>query len=219
MSSPLLNDSTRAVGPWPPLRAARIVAALIATATLAPLAAGCGSSAGSHVAQLGSTETQSSSSGPSPTSAPVNGALAFSRCMRSHGVPSWPDPDSGGSFPVSAKHIATSNPGFPSAQAACGRLLPSAGQPGPPSQAVLRLAWSDSRDFARCMRSHGVSSWPNPTSDPLHHPERPTFSLQSVGVDQASSQIASTIRECEPLLHGWVPYVSSAAGTTLLGGS
>ncbi len=55
-----------------------VFAALLATIAL--LAAACSGSPGSHVAQPGSTTTQS------------NGALAFSQCMRSYGVPNWPAP-------------------------------------------------------------------------------------------------------------------------------
>jgi hypothetical protein len=197
---------------------ARFAAAVVATVGFALPAAGCGGSPGGHVARLGQTTTQSSSRPAPAAPAPQNAALAFARCMRSRGVPSWPDPDSSGGFPPSTKQIATANPGFQAARTACGALLPSGG-PGPPTQAMLRQAWSDSRSFARCMRSHGVSSWPDPIGDPAHHPERPTFDLASVGIDQSSQQVETGIRACEPLLHGWTPYVTTAAGPTFLGGS
>jgi hypothetical protein len=69
------------------------------------------------------------------------------------------------------------------------------------------------------MRIHGVSNWPDPTSDPHHHPERPTFDLQSAGINPNTPQITDKIRECQPLLHGWDPYASSEAGPTFLSGS
>jgi hypothetical protein len=173
------------------------------------------------VAQLGSiaTQTSASSSGASAASAQQNEPLVFSRCMRSHGVRKFPDPDSSGAIPkVALQQLAVSSSQFQAAQTACSDLLPSANQPGPSTQARLRQAWSDSVKFASCMRSHGVSKWPDPTADPVH-PERPNFGLQPVGVDQNSPQITSKIRECEPLLHGWSPYVHSGAGRTHLAGS
>ena len=53
--------------------------------SLALLAAGCGGggSPGDHVAQLGA--------GPGAKGKYV-ASLAYSRCMRSHGVPNFPDP-------------------------------------------------------------------------------------------------------------------------------
>jgi len=75
-----------------------VFAALLAIIAL--LAAACSGSPGSHVAQPGSTTTQS------------NGALAFSQCMRSYGVPNWPDPNSSGGIPK-GNRAATRGQQFP----------------------------------------------------------------------------------------------------------
>ncbi|HEY2200382.1 MAG TPA: hypothetical protein VGH56_00730, partial [Solirubrobacteraceae bacterium] len=65
----------------------RIAAAIIAAAGLALLVSACGGSSGSHVAQLGSTTTQTSSSADRPAaSTQVSGAVAYAHCMRSNGV-------------------------------------------------------------------------------------------------------------------------------------
>ena len=177
--------------------------------------------AGTLAALLGLAACGGSSSGSwhAGGSANSRSTLAFSSCVRSHGVPNFPDPDSKGNLPNDAKQIAQTNPQFPSATRACQNLLPN-GDGLQPSQALLLQAWSDSYTFTQYMRSHGVSNWPGPTSDPVHRPERATFDLQAVGIDQNSLQIAAKIRECEPLLHGWAPYVIDEAGqTTFLGGS
>jgi hypothetical protein len=74
-----------------PMQPARTAAAIIATAALALLAAACGgsgSSAGSD---------HSPSAGGSSTSA---SAVAFSACMRSNGVPNFPDPTTDSHGPV-----------------------------------------------------------------------------------------------------------------------
>jgi hypothetical protein len=52
--------------------------------------------------------------------------LRFARCMRTHGVPSFPDPTSRGIALSSA--VDPSSPQFQSAQQACKSLLPGLGQ-------------------------------------------------------------------------------------------
>jgi hypothetical protein len=190
---------------WPPARA---IAGIIAAASVALLATACGGSTAPGPASAGSPN--------GPASA---GPLAFSQCMRSQGIPDFPDPGGGGSIPKeTAQELGVSDSQFQAAQTTCGHLLPSADQPGPPSQAELRLAWSDSLKFAGCMRSHGVRDWPEPGSGALH-PERPAFNLQLVGIDPNWPQITARIRDCAPLLRGWAPYVITAAGQNFLAGA
>lgn len=110
-STRILRRSRRA---WP--RPARTVAAVIATAALALLAA-CGggpSSAGSG----GSPNAGGSATSPS--------AVAYSACMRSHGVPNYPDPSSNGSLPKgNAQAFGVSSSQFQAARTACRHLLPN----------------------------------------------------------------------------------------------
>ena len=73
----------------------RLAPSLAALAGMSLLVAACGGSSTRHVAQLGTT-TATSSSNAAAASAQVSGAVAFSRCMRSHAVPAYPDPESGG---------------------------------------------------------------------------------------------------------------------------
>ena len=104
----------------------RTVTAIVVTAGLAVLATACGGSPGSHVAQRGSTATQSS---PSP-----NGSggeyLSFAKCMRSHGVGDFPDPVTGvGGHPGfhlqggSNSDLNANNPAFQRGIGACQHLL------------------------------------------------------------------------------------------------
>jgi hypothetical protein len=124
-------------------------------------------------------------------------------------VSRFPDPTSAGVIPkVTLQQLGVGSAALQLAQAACKNLLPSALQPGPPSQAELRQAWSNSLRFARCMRSHGVPGWPDPTGDSSDS-DRPNFNLP-VGLDLNSPRITDRIRACEPLLDGWSPYVNSA---------
>jgi hypothetical protein len=106
--------------------ALRVAAAIIATAGLALLAAACGGSPGGHVAQRGSTATQSS---PSP-----NGSggeyLSFAKCMRSRGVTDFPDPVTGtGGHPGfylqggSNTDLNANNPAFQRGIEVCQHIL------------------------------------------------------------------------------------------------
>jgi hypothetical protein len=181
-------------------RIAAEAAAIIATSGLALLAA-CGGGASS-------TGSGGSSNAVGSTNAEQ---LAFSRCMRSHGVLSFPDPTSSGGIPKeTAQQLGVTGAQFESARSACIHLLPNGG--GAPTQAVLQQSWSDMANFARCMRSHGVPNWPDPTRYPAH-PERPTFDLQTVGIDPTSPQISTRITDCEPLLHGNNPQRLGEAGS------
>lgn len=82
--------------------------------------------------------------------------LEFSDCMRSHGVSNFPDPTANG-LQIPAE-IDAQSPAFKSAQQACRRFLPNKGAP-PATAAKDRAA---ALAFARCMRSHGVPSFPDP---------------------------------------------------------
>ena len=87
-----MND--RARGMRRPRRArppiSRTAAAMIAAAALALLAAGCGGSPSS----AGSGGSPAAGGSADPTS-----AVAYSHCVRGHGVPDYPDPGGGGTLP------------------------------------------------------------------------------------------------------------------------
>jgi len=52
-------------------------------------------------------------------------ALVFARCVRSHGVPSFPDPGSDGRIPDPAREgIDQGSPKFQAANQACGKWRP-----------------------------------------------------------------------------------------------
>ena len=175
--------------------AARAVAALAAVAALPLLVAACGGWKSSHVAQLGSTTAQAASSGPPAGSAKAltAQALAFSRCVRAHGVPDWPDPDSKGVWPKSQVEAAAGSVRYDAASRTCQRLLPFGGPGVAPSAAVVQQIRIDMAEFARCMHSHGVPNWPHPTLDR----GRDVFDPEAAGIDPNSPRISATIHECE----------------------
>ncbi|HYK67137.1 MAG TPA: hypothetical protein VEV45_04265 [Streptosporangiaceae bacterium] len=102
-------------------------------------------------------------------------ALAYARCVRSHGVPDFPDPGSGGQFDkTTLQQLSASNSQYQTATQGCAHLLPNSG--GGPTAAELRQEWTGMASFARCMRSHGEPTWPDPSPYPPD-PSRPTFEL------------------------------------------
>jgi hypothetical protein len=127
-----MNDSTRVM--HRPRRArppvARTAAAIIAAAALALLAAACGSSPSS--AGSGGSSNAGGSAKPSTAGGSANARLVvFSRCMRSHGVPNFPDPavDSEGRpiFPLSTHGISLNyshSRGFTTVMDECQYLVP-----------------------------------------------------------------------------------------------
>jgi hypothetical protein len=95
--------------------------------------------------------------------------IAFSRCMRAHGVTNFPDPGGGGGggggINLDGTGINPASPAFRSAQRTCFKLLPGGGPGGGHASAE---AIRQDLDTARCMRAHGVPGFPDPivTSTP-----------------------------------------------------
>jgi hypothetical protein len=54
--------------------------------------------------------------------------------------------------------------------------------------------------FARCMRTHGLSNWPDPTArSPADR--RPAFAITAVGADGNSPQLRAKAQQCASTLH------------------
>jgi hypothetical protein len=107
----------------------------------------------------------SGSAGGSSHASLYKSGLAFAACMRSHGVPTFPDPSSGGGIQLSGG-INPQSPAFQSAQRRCGHLLPGGGPRRFNSEARKR----ELLKLAECMRSHGVTAFPDPTASPPSAP-------------------------------------------------
>jgi hypothetical protein len=145
--------------------------AAVALLGAALVLAGCGGSSAPDVAHLSTAKSASSASSASGTSSadstatPQQAAIAFAKCMRSSGVPSFPDPTAGGGFAFhTSAGMDRSSPLFKSAQAKCQKLMPQGPGSGPPPspQTLARFL-----NTARCMRQHGVHDFPDPrTSAP-----------------------------------------------------
>jgi hypothetical protein len=113
-----------------------------------------------------------------------NAALGekFSACMRKHGVPNYPDPNSQGVITIhSGMGFDPGSPAFRSAQTTCSKLLPNGGQPTP---AQIAQRQQQLLAFSACMRAHGLKDFPDPSNGGLRisvhpgsdlDPNKPTF--------------------------------------------
>lgn len=188
-----MNNKSILLTRWPrhasPGRAP-ITATIIATVGFALLTAACGSPA-----STGSGSAPYAAGTARSTAANVSPALAFTRCVRTHGVPDYPDPDSsGGIAKESPQQLGVSDSQYQAAQSACQHLLPDGGQ-----QTSAQTA-ADQRNavrFAACMRTHGVPNWPDPVNDG----GRISFDVFGVpGLDPNLPRVGGAVQKCQSLL-------------------
>ena len=178
-----VNRRTRPASP----RRARALIAISAAAGLALPVAASGSSQ--------STNTQK--------------ALAFSRCMRAHGVRKFPDPYSSGIIPkVSLQQLGVSSSQFQAAEQACQNLLPPGSNdqfpPGETQQLLIGM-----RRFSQCMRSHGLPNWPDPAIDSAGQPEFPVSTTHGINPHPRPNlpPFATPIRKCRHLMPSALPAI------------
>jgi hypothetical protein len=129
-------------------RRAWLVALTLVTAGV--LAAACGGSPSSpKAAQTGSRQ---------------GAELAYSSCIRAHGVPNFPDPQPGGGYPRSAISAigGQNSPQLVAAQRACHSQAIAAGFVHTPAQ--IRRHIEQLRAESACMRKHGVPDMPDPNA-------------------------------------------------------
>jgi hypothetical protein len=182
-------------------RSPHIIALVVAAAACSLLAAGCGGGNSPAVA-TGSTTT--TAGGPSAgASTPATGLEAFASCMRSHGVPNFPDPTSSGEIPkpavVSAFQAVSKSQGH-GAQNACNHLVPSGGLSGQPVQTITPQDQQDYLRAATCMRSHGFPNFP----DPKFQTNSVQVNIPS-SINQNASQFTNAATICTKLIPAGLP--------------
>jgi hypothetical protein len=148
------------------------VALAAAMAATLLLVAGCGGSS----AVAGSTAYEK--------------AVSYTRCMRSHGVPDWPNPTSQGTFVPTGIDLGSSQ--AQSAHFACEYLLPNSGSQL--SAAQQQHVYSQAVKYSTCMRSHGILNFPDPTMLPSGG-----VSDSLTGLDPSSPQFQSADKTCQAL--------------------
>jgi hypothetical protein len=131
--------------------------------------------------------------GGSPSSgastAPDQAALTFSRCMRSHGVPNFPDPDAHGDFP--SFHLTVPKHAAAIANDTCKHLLTRGGGGATPQQRRQKLAFG--LHVAQCLRRHGFPDFPDPTGSSQRMP--PGINTDSPRFQAAASNCEERVRK------------------------
>ena len=153
------------------------------------------------VAGCGSNNPTTTSTGNAAQNG-VTAAYAYSRCMRTHGVPNFPDPKVSSSAGHTAVAIAvnpseTGSPKFKSAEKACSGILPA--PPSPAQQRAQEQAHkANLLAFARCLRANGIHDFPDPNT-------QGRLTLQTVtgaGVDIHSRAFLAAAKACVGVTHG-----------------
>jgi hypothetical protein len=136
--------------------------------------------------------------------------VGFAHCMRSNGVPTWPDPNSSGVFDkskITTQQLGVSSSRIQVAQSACQHLLP------PASATQQRLNTAQALQFSQCMRNNGVPSFPDPDgSGRIPDPA-------SLGIDQGAPQFQAANQACAQYRPPYFPsnesynsYAATASG-------
>jgi len=172
------------------LRRASAVAAAVAGTTL--LAVACSGSAAAGDTFIGGTYQQ---------------ALAYTKCMRSHGVPDFPDPDSQGNYSNSQiQAVDNGTQESRNASSQCQSLLPNRGTGLSVTelQQMMESNLQHALKAALCMRQHGIPGFPEPT--PLTTGSGVNWPALPAGIDQNSPQYTKAFRKCSgPDVGGPIP--------------
>jgi hypothetical protein len=139
-----MNEKTRGT------RVPRRAGALAFVAAAALLTAACSSPSAGGGGTASTTE-----------SASYRANIAFSECMRTHGMPDFPDPGPNTNFTLNGPLTgAAADTTSGKATIACQHLLPN-GTANNSSTSTQELA--EGVALAQCLRAHGEPSFPDPT--------------------------------------------------------
>jgi hypothetical protein len=175
------------------------VASVASPAAPAPTTPTTTTQPGSGLAGGGSTGGPRGGNGNATVIAVGNAAQGakFAACMRSHGLPNFPDPDAQGNIQFgSAEGIDPRSPKFRSALTPCRTLLPHL---GPPTAAQLAQVEEQLLAFAKCMRARGIADFPDPSGAglPLTRPHG--------DLDPNSPRFQADYRACKNHLPAGLP--------------
>jgi hypothetical protein len=177
---------------------------------LALVTTGCSKkSTGPSVAQLTTAAASTAAASTAPTGAA--GLLAYSECMRAHGVPDFPDPVGDG-LQVKAgpgSDLDPNSPKMQTAEKACQSLEPGGRDDGGTVSAAEQAA---ALKFSACMRSHGVPNFPDPTFS------GGGVQLHVTGIDPNSPQMIAAQKACQSLQPGGGGIGSGQSGKGATGG-
>ena len=137
--------------------------AVVAAVALGASVTAC--SSGSTTPAVDSQPTTTAGSGAGSSSAEASAlaeAVTYSQCIRSHGVPNFPDPvqTPDGGYGYRTNGIDPSSSAFQGALQACKSLPSPWNSTGQELSSAQQQAWLN---WARCIRAHGVPDFPDPT--------------------------------------------------------
>ncbi|MGO9196511.1 MAG: hypothetical protein ACLQK4_05225 [Acidimicrobiales bacterium] len=169
-------------------------AAALSLAAAALLLAACGGGPTAGVANLGTSSGDTSTPTPpggnsgSPPSAALQAAqLAYSKCMRAHGVVNFPDPNVGGGYPR-VNNLQPDSSSYVNGAKDC-RPLADAAQMAPWTKAQMEAHDAMMLKISVCMRAHGITNFPDPNASG-------GFSAPPGGIDMGSPQYAAAAKKC-----------------------
>jgi hypothetical protein len=155
--------------------------------------------------------TGSSATAASPSADGSTGLLAYSSCVRSHGVPNFPDPASDGGIPKeTGQQLGVSDSQLQAAQSACQHLIPpgeSLG--GQPIQTITAQQQQYYLKAAACMRSDGITNFP----EPVFQNGQVEFPMLSHLVDLNSPLFTRAYHICQKLIPPGLPDSGSGDGS------
>ena len=147
------------------VRLPRAVQVTLAVGVVALVAAACGGGGTTPgVAALKSKGAQTTTTGSAGPGSPnfQGQLLEYAACMRKNGLPDFPDPTGSGRIRLPE---APTSPTFEAAQAKCQKLIPGGGPPSPGSAThPSAQALAQMLKVSQCMRRHGISEFPDPSS-------------------------------------------------------
>ena len=155
----------------------RVAALIAALAAVALLTAACGGGSASTAGSSGAGQGR------------LGQALAWAHCLRSHGAPNFPDPNSSGLFIVNPSDSSRFDAPA-STRAACARLRPHGdGAQASGSPAEQAQQQRKSLEFVACMHRHGFPQLPDGWSGNIGQ-------LISAGIDPHSPRLSAAFTKC-----------------------
>ena len=159
--------------------------------------------AGLLVAACGGSPSSAGGSHHGGGSASSASGIAYSQCMRAHGVPNFPDLGSGRQIPkavIVAALRQVSDSVARRASDACASLYPR-------QQTSQPLTAQQQQDYLRaaaCIRSHGFPGFPDPTfsGGSVHFNVPP-------GMNTTSPQAVQAVQACRHFIPAGLPYSGS----------
>ena len=159
----------------------------LALIAIVALTSACGSNAPA------ANSTASSSGGGNTTTSAAQKGVRFAECMRSNGVPKFPDPSASGQFTIdeiaNGSSLDTRSPTFTQALGACKSLEP-AGFEGSTRSTQQQAA---ALKFAQCIRANGVSDFPDPAAG---QPLVDTNRIPSASTSSGMSILNAAMHKC-----------------------